>query len=153
MSLNRRDFIVAAGLGAATATLADVTGSTKEPRAVNQIAMQGASDWESVREQFNLDSNYIHLAGLLITSHPTPVREAIAQYRSALNENLGLYLPQNNSRLQAEVRQAAANYVGTQLEDIALTDRSFLFLIALPELIKEIPCWKSVAIITASTTG
>lgn len=84
--------------------------------------MQGASDWEGVREQFNLDPNYIHLAGLLITSHPTPVREAIAQYRQALNENPGLYLPQNNSQLQAQARQATARYMGVQPNDIALTD-------------------------------
>lgn len=122
MSLNRRDFIVAAGLGATSATLAGVTDSTKRSTAVDQIGMQGATDWEEVREQFNLDPNYIHMAGLLIASHPTPVQEAITQHRSALNENPGLYLPQNNSRLQAEVRQAAARYMGVQRNDIALTD-------------------------------
>lgn len=122
MSLNRRDFIVAAGLGAATATVAGVIGSAKEPAANNLTAMQGSTDWEGVRAQFNLEPNYIHMAGLLIASHPTPVQEAIAQHQSALNENPGLYLPQNNSRLQAGVRQAAANYMGAQPEDIALTD-------------------------------
>lgn len=58
-----------------------------------EIAMQGASDWE-----------------------------AIAQYRQALNENPGLYLPQNNSQLQAQARQAAARYMGVQPNNIALTD-------------------------------
>lgn len=62
------------------------------------------------------------MAGLLITSHPTPVRDAIAQYRIALNENPGLYLAENNYRLQEEVRQAIARYIGAQSNDIALTD-------------------------------
>ncbi len=130
MSLKRRDFIVAAGLGATAASFGKLIDnpnkytavSQTKPITVSQTETENTDEWQEIRSQFNLDPNYIHMAGLLITSHPMPVRDAIAQYRTALNENPGIYLPQNNSRLQEEARQAIATYIGAQPSDIALTD-------------------------------
>jgi isopenicillin-N epimerase len=123
MSLKRRNLIIAAGLGATATSFSSLVDRFNKSRVVSQTKSKENTDkWQEIRSQFNLDPNYIHMAGLLITSHPTPVRDAIAQYRIALNENPGLYLSENNYRLQNEVRQAIARYIGAQSSDIALTD-------------------------------
>jgi selenocysteine lyase/cysteine desulfurase len=123
MTCRRRDFLVSAALAAATVTaIASVADSTNELTAVDSIVPMGSDGWEGVRAQFNLDPNYIHMAGLLLTSHPTPVRQAIERHQRELNENPALYLQENNSRLQAQAGQAAADYMGAQPNEIALTD-------------------------------
>ncbi|MBE9171168.1 aminotransferase class V-fold PLP-dependent enzyme [Pleurocapsales cyanobacterium LEGE 06147] len=125
MTWNRRNFLAFTGLGAlATGVLANLKGCAEEP-AANQVVVQQTTDnddWAEVRNQFVLDQDYIHLAGLLITSHPTPVREAIDQYRQELDDNPAVYLEENNTRLEAETRQAAADYLGVQSNEVALTD-------------------------------
>lgn len=122
MSWSRRNFLFSAGLGAAATTIAGVASGTEKPSADEKLALQSANNWEGVRAYFNLDPNYIHMAGLLIATHPAPVHNAIEQHRKALNENPAVYVKDNNPRLAAEVRQAAAAYMGVQPNDIALTD-------------------------------
>src|ERR1700738_3426234 len=74
-------------------------------------------DWAVVRDQFNLSSEYIHLATFALASHPRPVREAIQKYRRALDENpflvvdRGLWSPEAEN-LPHKVKVAAAEYVG-----------------------------------------
>jgi len=130
--LTRRGLLAGVGLSCAAAALSGcgtedqgVEGSS--PRRQGAGAGSGAAaardqEWSRIREQFRLDPEYIHLAGLLIASHPDPVREAVERYRQELDRNPGLYLPGNNSRLEDEVRRAAADYLGAQPHDIALTD-------------------------------
>jgi len=62
------------------------------------------------------------MAGLFLASHPAPVRQAIKTYRRSLNKNPARYVMENNSSLRAQVRQAAARYLGVQQNEIALTD-------------------------------
>jgi selenocysteine lyase/cysteine desulfurase len=60
---------------------------------------------------------------MLITSHPSPVAQAIERHRRGLDANPIVYLEENNRRLINETRQAAARYLGgIDPEDIALTD-------------------------------
>lgn len=113
---SRRNFLISAGLGATATTIANSIHSDKTSAAESIVS------WKNVRSYFNLDPNYIHVAGLLIATHPLPVHNAIEEYRSALNENPAVYVQENNPRLAAAVRQAAANYMGTQPNDIAITD-------------------------------
>ncbi|OKH33455.1 aminotransferase V [[Phormidium ambiguum] IAM M-71] len=113
---SRRNFLISAGLGATATTIANSIHSEQTSAAESVIS------WKNVRSYFNLDPNYIHVAGLLIATHPLPVHNAIEEYRSALNENPAVYVQENNPRLAAAVRQAAANYMGTQPNDIAITD-------------------------------
>lgn len=145
MGLNRRKLLVSVGVGLAAAAGADLSRSgngapaarrkkavpirRKKPLAsrgrsaavARQQGTMGEFDWDAVRAQFRLDPEYIHMAGLLIASHPDPVREAIDKHRQALDEHPTLYLQGNNRRLEAEVRRAAAQYLGAQPEQIALT--------------------------------
>ncbi|WP_276746914.1 hypothetical protein [Chlorogloeopsis fritschii] len=80
MSLHRRDFLIYSGLGAVSSALLSVAGCSNKLMATNTTVTEdeagSENDWEKVRAQFNLDPNYIHMAGLLLTSHPTPVQYA-----------------------------------------------------------------------------
>src|SRR5207237_4698731 len=91
-----------------------------------QSASDVLDDWSVVRNQFNLSSEYIHLATFALASHPRPVREAIQRYRRALDENPFLVVGHGLWGAEAEnlphkVREAAAEYVGGRPEEIALT--------------------------------
>ncbi len=81
---------------------------------------ESLATWAGVRQQFLLGHDYVHMALMLFASHPRPVREAIERHRRGLDENPVLYL-HANFPIEAEVRVAAAEYVGGRPEEIALT--------------------------------
>ena len=124
MSITRRQFLTNVGLSLAASALVSARAmSMGEDR---QPASNALDDWSAVRNQFNLSREYIHLATFALASHPRPVREAIEKYRRALDENPFLVLERglwgtDAENLPRKVRRAAANYVGGQLEEIALT--------------------------------
>jgi len=60
-----------------------------------------------VRAQFALTDDFIHMAAMLISSHPKPVRDAIDEYRRAIDANPLTYLFQNNRSLQDEARSSS----------------------------------------------
>jgi selenocysteine lyase/cysteine desulfurase len=84
--------------------------------------------WETVRAQFPLTHDRIHMAGFLLASHPTPVREAIETHRHKLDENPAEYLRDHGERLEGKVLQAAAEYLGGRPTEIALTDSTTMGL-------------------------
>jgi isopenicillin-N epimerase len=116
MNLNRRQ-LLGTGLGAAVTIIPSpgcaANGNTANP---------DLRDWNRVRAEFDLTPEYAHLAGLLLVSHPRSVREAIEEHRQGLNENPTHYLRDHNRRLTAAAREAAAQYMGVQPNEIALTD-------------------------------
>jgi len=70
----------------------------------------------------------IHLGGLLLASHPAPVREAIEAHLRGLDDNPVHYLNEQRARLEAAVLRAAADYLGANPTDIALTDSTTMGL-------------------------
>ncbi len=78
----RRAFLIRTGLTFAAGVLAGAPAPT-QPVLAQQDLPSGDS-WDAVRQLFNLDWSYIHLGGLLLASHPRPVREAIERHRPAL---------------------------------------------------------------------
>ena len=140
MTIDRRRFlskVVAAtgtALGAASCGTAGVPGP--DTPAANSSTPPGSpgsasavppppepdlSTWEAVREQFLLSREYVHLALMLLASHPRPVREAIERHRRGLDENPVVYGMSNLGHMEDAVRAAAASYMGGRPEDIALT--------------------------------
>jgi isopenicillin-N epimerase len=87
MGINRRDFLISAGLAAAsgvttigtTACRGDMPG--KPQSTVDEF---GTDTWDDVRAHFELDPEYIHMAGLLLSSPHRPVRAAFDKYRRGL---------------------------------------------------------------------
>lgn len=118
MAWTRRNFLLTAGLGTAAGTLASSNAATAD----KSSQYQSLNNWREVRAHFNLDPKYIHMAGLLLASHPAPVQSAIDQHRDGLDQNPTHYLYDHRPDLVAEVRLNAAEYLGIQSSDLALTD-------------------------------
>jgi selenocysteine lyase/cysteine desulfurase len=95
----------------------------------NQQAAQAKFEsWDAVRAQFPLSRHLIHLAGFFLSSHPTPVREAIERHRAGLDADPIGYWFEQEEQQEAKVLRAAANYLGAEPTDIALTDSTTMGL-------------------------
>jgi isopenicillin-N epimerase len=106
----------------ATLALPSLPGKAATP------ATEALGDWGTVRAQFQLSPDYIHLALMLLTSHPKPVREAIERHRRGLDENPIDYFEERFMKVEQEVRRAAARYLGGDANDVALTDSTTMGL-------------------------
>ncbi|HET7857530.1 MAG TPA: aminotransferase class V-fold PLP-dependent enzyme [Gaiellaceae bacterium] len=123
MTLDRRAFLVRSGLALAAAGLLE--HESDEAAAAPQAA---PLPWRAVRAQFRLTPVYVHLGGLLLASHPTPVRRAIETHRRALDRNPVHYLHERGPTLEARVLSSAGSYLGARPTDIALTDSTTMGL-------------------------
>src|SRR5262245_39538567 len=115
ISMERRRFLVRTGLTLGAAALVPKTALGAEKAMV-------PSDWNRVRDQFNLSRDHIHLAGFFLASHPTSVREAIDTHRRGFDENPFGYFVSNAERLEGAIATSAAEYLGARPADIAFTD-------------------------------
>jgi len=86
------------------------------------------SDWASVRDQFAIDPDLRHFAAFVFASHPRPVREAIERHRRGLDANAESYLLAEEEENEVAVRLAAAEHMGGDPADIALTDSTTMGL-------------------------
>ena len=121
--VDRRGFLVRTGLGLAAAALASGGWDQRPARSQSDL-----DDWAAVRGLFNLSPDLLHFGGLLLASHPAPVRDAIDTHRRGLDDNPVDYLHQNQGRLEADVLRAASAYLGAAPVDIALTDSTTMGL-------------------------
>ena len=131
MTLNRRDFVATVGLSL-------VAGASSRAAAANDAAaipaVDGTSDWATVRAQFDLTPDWMHFSQFYIVSHPKPVREAIERLRRKLDaepfttveHGMGFdaFLGEDAQQepYPDRVQKAAAAYVGGKPGEIALTD-------------------------------
>lgn len=122
MPLNRRRFLASAGMSLVAGGLASARAEPPpKPQSPGDL-----QDWSAVRDEFNLARDYIHLSSFYIASHPRPVREAIDQYRRALDENpfrvveQGMFDPEAE-HIPTKVKAEVAAYLGGRPEEIALT--------------------------------
>lgn len=125
MPLTRRNFLIRGSLSLAAGALPTlfVEAKTKES------APADFKDWESVRQQFELAPDYIHLALFFLASHPRVVRASIEQYRAKIDANPlltveGAIFEQTNGNIPLQVCRAIANYIGGDAQDIALTQNT-----------------------------
>ena len=110
--------LAATGLGA----FSDLEDVAAAPEA------EAALDWAAVRRQFRLAPGWTHLGGLLLASHPAPVRRAIDRHRHGLDANPVHYLHERGPELEAAVLRAAGAYLRARPSDIALTDSTTMGL-------------------------
>jgi isopenicillin-N epimerase len=120
MSMDRRQFLVGSGASCAAASLGRPAAETA-PTA-------DLTTWEAVQGLFDTDPRYLHFAGMLLASHPRPVREAIERHRRALDADPAATVLEMGSDLEARVRQRGAAYLKTAPELIALTDSTTMGL-------------------------
>lgn len=123
--MRRRDFLVRTGVTLSAAILAEVSARAFAERPSPQRTF---TSWDDLRSQFPLSPGLIHLAAFFLASHPTPVREAIERHRAGLDADpIGYWFEQEEKR-EAKVLQAAAEYLGANPTDIALTDSTTMGL-------------------------
>lgn len=118
---NRRDFLKQAGilaaalpLGASLPNVARAASNAPLPR----------NQWAQLQQLFEQDPDYLHFSNFLITSHPKPVREAIARHRAALDRNPGLAMDWDLGVIEQReenVRVWAGRYLKASPKQIALT--------------------------------
>jgi selenocysteine lyase/cysteine desulfurase len=120
MTLDRRDLLVRTGLLVGAGALA-AAGCRSDEEATTTAAASGLDTWEGVRASFELDRSRAQLASFLLAAHPRPVRDAIAEHRGRLDSDTAVYLHDESVRLEAEVLEAAAGYLGVAPEEIAVT--------------------------------
>jgi isopenicillin-N epimerase len=120
----RRTFLERTGLALAASTVVSCQVSTSEsrPSAASLPTRPDEDEWLAFRQQFRLNPDFVHMSALLIASHPKPVAEAIERYRDELDTSPVLTLIEHNRSRRRAVRAAAAAYLGTEPEQIALTD-------------------------------
>ena len=122
--MKRRDFLTKTSL---------VLGSSLLPvsgllQASTAIAGLNTADWKGLRQQFALTPKYIHLATFLLASHPKPVADAIDRHRKAFDENPADYWHEHFMTIDHQIASAAAEYMGGEPWQIALTDSTTMGL-------------------------
>jgi selenocysteine lyase/cysteine desulfurase len=121
--MDRRDFLVSAGLALGGAVLARARLAAAAP-----AAPQAAPTWEALRAQFDLDPAWLHMSQFFLSSHPEPVRRKIEEHRRALDRNPHDYINDNITNFEAAAFAAAARYLGADPADVALTDSTTMGL-------------------------
>ena len=123
--IGRRDFLVRTGLALGATFL---SGACSRTLADQQLLRYRFTNWEDFRTQFPLSPQLIHLAAFFLASHPTPVREAIERHRAGLDADPIGYWYEHEEKQEAQVLQAAADYLDVEPIDIALTDSTTMGL-------------------------
>ena len=138
--MDRRRFLVSTGTLAAGLTAAcGALGGAQVARPEGSRGASGDSppseplpldpeDWGSVREQFAIAERPIDLSAMLLASHPWSVRSAIEEHRRGLDLQPTLYHERNDDRLTWASVEAAADYMGADADDVALTDSTTMGL-------------------------
>ncbi|MEU7000780.1 aminotransferase class V-fold PLP-dependent enzyme [Nonomuraea sp. NPDC046570] len=121
--LERRTLLGAGLLAGAGAALAGCTAGTPAPKP----PAFDPGDWASVRAQFALDPSVAHFEAFMLASHPAPVRAAVQRHRDGLDASPE-YHPDGAVDADANVRRAAARFLGASGEQIALTDSTTMGL-------------------------
>ena len=126
---SRRDFLKWSAL--ATPSLAALSCAGQAGVRGTATTPQGAPlSWKEIRDLFPLRRDRVHMASLLLASHPRPVAQAIDALRRALDEDpVGAWHDQRfEADIEGAVRQSAADYLGGRADDIALTDSTTMGL-------------------------
>ncbi len=123
--IGRRSFLVRTGLALGSAILA---GAHPRVFAEQPPVQSRVKNWEDLRAQFPLSPQLIHLAAFFLSSHPTPVREAIERHRTGLDADPIGYWFEHEEKQEAKVLQATAEYLGADPRDIALTNSTTMGL-------------------------
>lgn len=123
--IGRRGFLVRTGLALSAAVLASASSRTL---ANQQPSPHRFTNWEDLRAKFPLSPQLIHLAAFFLASHPAPVRDAIERHRAGLDADPIGYWSEHEDKQEAKVLLAAAEYLGSNTADIALTDSTTMGL-------------------------
>ena len=120
--MDRRNFLSKAGYSIGAASVLSTLGCTTAATATT------LGEWEAIRAEFKLNTDKIQMAQFLLASHPSKVRKAIDSYRQGLDENTVEYFHDQNRPNNLKVIEAAAKYLESSPDEIALTDSTTMGL-------------------------
>ncbi|HTD93257.1 MAG TPA: aminotransferase class V-fold PLP-dependent enzyme, partial [Chitinophagaceae bacterium] len=120
--MRRRNFLRDAGLLISSTTLLPALARAGQSSAGHY------SSWSGIRDLFPLDPSYIHMAQMLLASHPKPVRDEIERHRQAFDKHPVTYWEDNWMEMEPRMCAAAAAYIGADSEEIVLTDSTSMGL-------------------------
>jgi isopenicillin-N epimerase len=124
MQLDRRSFLIQAGLSTVAALAVSGQTAGSKPAVVNEPNL-----WKLVRTQFDqLSPDQIHLSSFFLVSHPRPVREAIERHRRAIDENPYEYLEKNMYEMPGRIQSSVAEYLGGRPDEVAITNSTTMGL-------------------------
>ena len=130
MNVSRRQFLSTSGAVAAATLMPGRLLAALEPRRAPPSKL---TPWADIRAQFELAPDLMHFASFYLASHPKPVREAIEDFRRALDANPflvvehGMFESEAQS-MQRKVRTDAATYLGVGPDELALTGNTTMGL-------------------------
>ena len=130
-NLDRRQLLVRGGLIAGAATVAGVGGYVAAREVSDDGEATAAAGTTTAGDEgalFALDPKYTNMTTFLLAQHPKPVRDAIERHRKALDAGTELYLLQATPEFEEAARAAAADYLGTGPDQVALTDSTTMGL-------------------------
>src|SRR5439155_19255713 len=126
MPLTRRNFLISGSLSLAAGAFSPLLVQAEK---MKPSALVDFKDWESVRREFELAPDYIHLALFYLASHPRAVRQAIEQYRARIDANpfvtveTSIFEP-TSENIPLQVCRSIANYIGGNPQEIALAQNT-----------------------------
>jgi isopenicillin-N epimerase len=124
--IGRKDFLLRTGLLLGGSALISAGVSPSFAKGLNTY--RNPSTWKEVKDEFNLDPGTVQLAHFYLTSHPRPVRDEIEFIRTELDKNPIVYIHENHEKHEMNVLKSAADYLGANPDDIALTDSTTMGL-------------------------
>jgi selenocysteine lyase/cysteine desulfurase len=124
-SIDRREFITRSGLALGAALLTAELPILKIDAAASAMKLDS---WHSIRGQFSLSPDLVHMAGFFLASHPASVREAIERHRRGLDADPIGYWFEQEEKQEMAVLHAAAEYLAVDPTEIALTDSTTMGL-------------------------
>lgn len=128
--MDRRLFVARSGLALGALPLAAAPAFATRPAQPAPAPPRpfDPTDWDSVRDQFPLTRDRVHMATFLLASHPRPVAEAIARHRDAFDRDPVHYWEEHFMTAEWEQREAVADYLDSDPALIALTDSTTMGL-------------------------
>src|SRR3954466_2293054 len=121
MTIDRRRFLSGALTTGALTTVAGGKLALAAAPPAKPAPAPDLSSWAGVRAEFPLSRDYIHMALMLLTSHPRPVREAIDRHRRGFDDDPVTYFHENVERCERALRDSAAAYMGVSADEVAIT--------------------------------
>lgn len=118
--MDRKKFLWNAGYALGAGLTLPTGLSAKSTQPVN--GKPNLDSWGSVRNQFTLEEEKIHMALMLLSSHPKPVQDAIDEHRKRFNENPAEHWENHFQTVLPRITKAAAEYLECKPGEVALTD-------------------------------
>jgi selenocysteine lyase/cysteine desulfurase len=124
----RRNFLSGLGISISAGLLASKNLLAGTQVQVNENYAIAPGDWTALRNLFPLTKKYIQLSTFLLSSHPKPVSDAIEMHRRGLDENPADYWHDRFLTIENDIAKVAAEYMGGNAQNIALTDSTTMGL-------------------------